>query len=195
MSGPSAIKIKHSGHPVLPLGHMRPLHAASLVLEPLVAAHAREMFPVLTDPAIYEFENQPPPSESSLAARYSTLETRQSPDGTQTWLNWVIRVPSGELAGHVQATVLGDGTAIIAYELASKYWRRGIATTAVTSVLTELELNYAVNLVVAVLKLRNHRSMGLLLKLGFQSASTEHVARFRTAMDEVVMVKPAPQQR
>jgi RimJ/RimL family protein N-acetyltransferase len=152
------------------------------------------MFEVLTDPAIYEFENQPPPSESSLAARYATLESRQSPDGTQSWLNWVIRIPSGELAGHVQATVLADGAALIAYELASKYWRQGIASTAVTAVLTELEANYSVNLVVAVLKLRNHRSMGLLRKLGFQSASAEHVARFRTAMDEVVMVKPSSRQ-
>jgi RimJ/RimL family protein N-acetyltransferase len=147
------------------------------------------MFEVLTDPAIYEFENQPPPSESSLAARYATLKTRQSPDGKQSWLNWVIRLPSGELAGHVQATLLGDGAAIMAYELASKYWRQGIATTAVGAVLTELELSYAVNLFVAVLKLRNHRSLGLLRKLGFQSASTEHVTRFRTVMDEVVMVK------
>ena len=171
---------------------MRPLHAPPLLLEPLVAAHAREMFEVLTDPAIYEFENQPPPSESSLAARYVTLETRQSPDGKQSWLNWVIRLPSGELAGHVQATLLGDGAVIIAYELASKHWRQGIAPTAVGAVLAELELSYAVNLFVAVLKLRNHRSLGLLRKLGFQSAATEHVARFRTDMDEVVMVKPAP---
>jgi RimJ/RimL family protein N-acetyltransferase len=150
------------------------------------------MFEVLTDPAIYEFENQPPPSESSLAARYATLETRQSPDGKQSWLNWVIRLPSGELAGHVQATLLGDGAAIIAYELASKWRCPGASTTAVAAVLTELELSYAVNLFVAVIKLRNHRSLGLLRKLGFQSACPEHVARFRTAMDEVLMVKPVP---
>jgi hypothetical protein len=33
------------------------------VLEPQTACHAPEMFKVLSDPAIYEFENNPPQSE------------------------------------------------------------------------------------------------------------------------------------
>jgi hypothetical protein len=45
------------------------LRAGALVLEPQVAAHAAEMFRVLGDPAIYEFENAPPESEAWLARR------------------------------------------------------------------------------------------------------------------------------
>lgn len=41
------------------------------MLEPQVAAHASEMFDVLSDPAIYEFENEPPPSEAWLVERYA----------------------------------------------------------------------------------------------------------------------------
>jgi hypothetical protein len=46
---------------------MRTVEASRCTLEPLVVAHAQEMFSVLSDPAIYEFENEPPPSRSWLA--------------------------------------------------------------------------------------------------------------------------------
>jgi hypothetical protein len=49
---------------------MRTLTASHGVLEPLVAGHAREMFAVLSDPAICEFENSPPASEAWLRQRY-----------------------------------------------------------------------------------------------------------------------------
>jgi hypothetical protein len=84
---------------------VRTIRAGDLVLEPQVEAHAAEMFAVLSDPAIYEFENESPPSEARLAGRFRRLESRRSPDGRERWLNWVVRLPSGELAGYVQAMV------------------------------------------------------------------------------------------
>jgi [ribosomal protein S5]-alanine N-acetyltransferase len=109
---------------------MNSVRAGHVVLEPQTAAHAAEMYDVLRDPKIYEFENSPPVSSDWLAARFAKLESRLSPDGTQQWLNWVVRVPTGALAGYVQATIDGDGTAHIAYELASPFWRQGIGRAA-----------------------------------------------------------------
>lgn len=63
------------------------LFAGTLVLEPFVATHAAEMFQVLSDPAIYEFENSPPESVEWLERRYGRLESRCSLDGSQLWLN------------------------------------------------------------------------------------------------------------
>lgn len=77
---------------------MRCLVAGEVTLEPQVAAHAEEMFAVLSDPAIYTHENQPPPSLEWLRERFRRLETRRSADGRERWLNWVIRMPSAELA-------------------------------------------------------------------------------------------------
>jgi ribosomal-protein-alanine N-acetyltransferase len=171
---------------------MRVLEAPPLVLEPQLAAHAREMFLVLSDPAIYEFENAPPASEEALAARYAKLESRQSPDGTQRWLNWVIRLPSGQLAGYVQATVLADHGALVAYELGSAHWRRGIGSAAVSAVLSELSASYGVMMFAAVLKERNYRSEGMLRKLGFVTATAEQFARFGAGPGEAVMVKGCP---
>jgi [ribosomal protein S5]-alanine N-acetyltransferase len=84
---------------------MRTLFAGDLRLEPQVAAHAEAMFVVLRDPAIYEFENEPPWSVDEVRERFTELESRRSPNGQEQWLNWVVRLPSGELAGYVQATI------------------------------------------------------------------------------------------
>ena len=169
---------------------MQTISAPPLLLEPLAVHHAHEMFSVLSDPAIYEFENEPPASEEALSRRYAILEGRRSRDGTQTWLNWVIRLQGGEPAGYVQATVLESGAALVAYELASRHWRQGIGSAAVAAMLVELQVNYAVNLYVAILKSRNYRSVALLRKLGFEPASAEQVATFGAESDELVMVKP-----
>jgi len=160
-------------------------------LEPQVAAHAPEMFRVLGDAAIYEFENEPPPSEAWLTERYRRLESRASQDGAQRWLNWVIRLPSGELAGYVQATVLPSGVALVAYELNSRHWRQGIGRSAVQAMLDELRTQYGVHSFVAVLKARNLRSEGLLRCLGFAPADAAQQAAYRDEPDELVMARAA----
>jgi [ribosomal protein S5]-alanine N-acetyltransferase len=111
---------------------MRTLRVGDITLEPQVTAHAPQMFAVLSDPAIYEFENEPPASETYLFERFIKLESRKSRDGKEDWLNWVIRLPSGELAGYVQATVTETSRAYVAYELASRFWRQGIGSSAVS---------------------------------------------------------------
>ncbi len=147
------------------------------------------MFAVLSDAAIYEFENAPPVNEAWLFSRYQRLEIRGPADGTEKWLNWVVRIASGELAGYVQATVLVDRTALVAYEFNSRHWRQGVGCSAVQAMLEELQAHYGVRCFVAVLKANNHRSAGLLRKLGFGPADAAQAARYRDAPDESVMVK------
>jgi RimJ/RimL family protein N-acetyltransferase len=172
---------------------MRSLSLGFGTLEPLCAAHAAEMFPVLSDPAIYEFENAPPASVDALHARYVRQETRGPATGDEIWLNWVIRLGqgpwAGQLAGYVQATVLPDGQALVAYELHSRHWRQGLGSAAVLAMLDELAQAYGVRCFVAVLKRRNHRSAGLLHKLSFASADEAMDARFRDEPDEQVMTR------
>lgn len=168
---------------------MRPLVASHCTLEPLVAAHAGEMFEVLGDPAIYEFENEPPPSAEWLARRYERLESRGSADGSELWLNWVVRLPGGALAGYVQATVLPSKVSYVAYELHSRHWRQGIGGSAVRAMTEELRLHYGVHTLVAVLKAANYRSAGLLRSLGFAAAPPEQAAAWGAGPDEIAMVR------
>ena len=166
---------------------MRIIQTAGLTLEPQRAAHAEAMFAVLSDLRIYEHENEPPPSLEWLRARFTRLESRRSPDGDEQWLNWVIRLPTAELVGYVQATVRANGEAAIAYELSSGYWGRGLAYEAVQQMLAELVAQYGVRRVSAVLKRGNQRSLRLLERLGFLVAPAEAHAEHQITRDEVLM--------
>ena len=168
---------------------MRVIEAGHLLLEPQGAVHADEMFVVLSDPAIYEYENGPPSSLEWLRDRYTKLESRQSKDGTEQWLNWVIRLQSGELIGYVQATVREGGSAAIAYELASAHWGRGHAFAATHAMIAELNRHYGVTRLSAVLKRQNFRSQRLLERLGFELASPEEFARHSVDDDEMLMLR------
>src|ERR1700752_3358350 len=166
---------------------MRVIRTQRLSLEPQVAAHAEEMFAVLSDPAIYEHENEPPPSVEWLRARFEKLETRRSADGREQWLNWVARLPTSEAIGYVQATVHADGRAAIAYELSSKHWGRGLGGEAVEAMLAELVENHGVRSFSAVLKRSNHRSLRLLERLGFSMAPPGMQGQIGIEADELLM--------
>lgn len=166
---------------------MQVIESAGLVLEPQTVAHAEEMFVVLSDPAIYEYENQPPPSAEWLRTRFALLESRRSPDGREQWLNWVIRLPNAELIGYVQATVRSTGRAAIAYELSSKHWGRGLATQAVRAMIGELVVRYQVRGLSAVCKRDNQRSMRLLERLGFSLASPHEHGKRQIEPGELLM--------
>ncbi len=168
---------------------MRVIESARLTLEPQCAAHAEEMFAVLSDPAIYEYENGPPQSLEWLHHRFMLLETRLSADGKEQWLNWVVRLRGRELIGYVQATVMPGSRALVAYELNSRYWRNGFGSEAVTTMIDELDATYGVNTVVAVFKSRNDRSRGLLRALGFSPASAQEAQSLNAETDESVMVR------
>jgi [ribosomal protein S5]-alanine N-acetyltransferase len=173
---------------------MNPIRTPAFTLEPQLAAHAQEMFAVLSDSAIYEFENQPPQSLAWLQARFAKLESRRSPDGSQRWLNWVIRLPDARLAGYVQATVHADASAFIAYELASAYWRRGLGSAAVRAMIAELQSEYGVHELRAVLKAANYRSLALLRGLGFERATPRQRLASSIEADELLMLRDLDSQ-
>lgn len=174
---------------------MKTLCTALCRLEPQTEAHAPEMYEVLCDPAIYEYEGVPPPSLEKLASGLRKRESRLSPDGREKWLNWAVRLRSGELAGYVQATVYESRTAYVAYQFSSKYWRRGIGSAAVACMLDDLRDSYEVHTFVAVLKMANFRSLGLLTKLGFERGTDEDAKLYEAEPDEVTLVMPAKPAR
>lgn len=170
---------------------MRTIDGDGFALEPQVAAHAEAMFVVLGDPAIYEHENAPPVSVEWLRTRFCRLETRRSADGRERWLNWVVRLPDGRLAGYVQATLGEDGSAGIAYELASAHWGRGLGTRCVQAMIGELRAHYGVHTLTAVLKRSNARSLRLLERLGFVPAPDALRAVHGVEPDELILQRAA----
>jgi len=131
---------------------VRALAADGLRLEPQVATHAAELYPVLADPALYVFtDDKGPTDEAALTGRLRHLESRRSPDGAEQWLNWVVRTSDCGVVGYVQATVRAGSEAEIAYMLGRAFWRRGYATTACSLMLSELFQAYSVRRVTATL--------------------------------------------
>jgi len=145
------------------------LQTERLRLEPLVEDHAVEMFDALGDPQIYSFiPEKPPLSIAALRQRYRMLQRGTSADGSQLWLNWVIRIiSSNRCVGYVQATVHAGRTADFAYVLASAFWGRGIAMEACVAAIDFLETELAVRSLYATVSAENHRSVRLLARLGF----------------------------
>jgi RimJ/RimL family protein N-acetyltransferase len=105
-----------------------------LVLEPLRVEHAEEMAPVLDDPGLHDHIGGKPPTLEQLRRRYRLQVVGRSPDGSQRWLNWILRSQeSGRVVGFVQATVTRDDdrrVAEIAWVVGTAAQGRGYAKEA-----------------------------------------------------------------
>ena len=110
-----------------------------LELRPIRRDDAQFLFPVLSDPTLYEYTGEEPPaSVSALRELYASREARRSPDGRELWLNWMIRIrASSEAIGYVQSSVAPLG-ADLAWGVGSPWQSRGYASEAAKAVINWL---------------------------------------------------------
>jgi RimJ/RimL family protein N-acetyltransferase len=109
-----------------------------LTLEPLRVDHADEMLALLDDAALHTFTGGEPATLAQLRDRYRRQVVGRSPDGTQRWLNWVVRRRAdGQAVGTVQATVTG-AEAEVAWVVVSAYQGRGLAREAASTMVAWL---------------------------------------------------------
>jgi RimJ/RimL family protein N-acetyltransferase len=137
------------------------------------------MFEGLSDPRGYVFlPSDPPPDLASLRTRYARLALGRSADGSEIWLNWIVRRrDDGKPMGYVQATVQGTAV-LIAYHVFPRYWRRGVARAAVGAMLDLLFAGNGIERASALVDTRNAASQALLVKLGFVRVRTNPNADF-----------------
>lgn len=154
---------------------MRVIKTARTALEPLTEAHAGEMFATMSDGALYaHIPDKPPTSVAMLRQRYRRLE-RGCPDGSQLWLNWIIRLSRGlQCVGYVQATVFSGRTADLAYVLAPAHWGCGFASEACAAAIAFLGEDLGIRSLYATASCDNHRSVRLLLGLQFKEIDSAH---------------------
>ena len=118
-----------------------PIVTSRLRLDPLTVGDADEMVSVYEDVRMFEFTGGEPPTLDGLRRRYEALAAGRSPDGTESWLNWVVRTHDGSPAvGVVQATI--DDTArqaSIAWEIGVPWQGQGFAAEAATALVEWLE--------------------------------------------------------
>lgn len=111
-----------------------PLAGERLDLDPLRVEHAEEMASVLDDPALHTFTGGEPVTLEDLRSRYGRQVVGRSSDGTERWLNWIVRRrEDGRAIGFVQATVADHDQrrqAEVAWVIGSAYQGHGYAREA-----------------------------------------------------------------
>ncbi|MFC8172227.1 GNAT family N-acetyltransferase [Streptomyces sp. NPDC057242] len=132
-----------------------PLTTSRLSLEPLGAGHAPEAFPVFDDARLHTWTGGKPRTLEELRARYALQAGGTSPDGSQGWLNWMLRrTDDGRLAGTVQATLYRTGSggveASLAWVVGVEHQGRGYAGEAARAVADWLRTRGATSLVAFV---------------------------------------------
>jgi [ribosomal protein S5]-alanine N-acetyltransferase len=155
------------------------LETERLLLEPLMPEHAPLLKKYLADERLYRFIPQnAPASAEALEARYRKLSSRRSPDGSEVWLNFAMRLrEEGRLlkatyVGTLEATVFPDRSAYLAYTVFVPFWRQGYAREGCARILRHLLDNYRVRVVVAEMDTRNAASVSLAEALGFERVGT-----------------------
>ncbi len=130
-----------------------------LRLAPLTVEDADEMSTVLGDARMYEFTGGGPPSLDQLRERYRRLVVGHSADGSQQWLNWIVRLAADDVAvGVMQATVEADGSsADVAWEVGVPWQGRGIASEAARAVVEWL-VGQGVGTITACIHPEHHAS-------------------------------------
>lgn len=129
------------------------------------------MVDVLADPALYEFTGGEAPSLDELQARYARQSAGRSGDGSQWWLNWIVKLKDGDAdtpLGFVQATVEPEGleqVARIAWLISPGHQGCGIATEAAHVMITWLRLQ-GVNRLVADINPGHEASMRVARRQG-----------------------------
>lgn len=170
-----------------------PLHGPTLHLEPLTPRHAAAMFAAIGDPTLYTYiDHGPPTSAERLNEVYRQLQARGPADGSETWLNWVLFGAGTDPLGYVQASVLPDGRAWVAYVLARRAWGRGHAVEALRVMLQHLFGALRVRLAMACVEQGNERSIGLLRRVGFRRALGAELEGHELTGTEQLWVLEAP---
>lgn len=141
-----------------------------LVLEPLCAAHADDLYELLDDPLLHEFMGGAPLAYDALRARFARLQAGASPDGAEEWLNWAVRRRQPDaFVGTLQATLRrgeAPATACLAWVLGRAHQGQGLAAEAAQAVADWLETKAGVARLEAHIHRRHLASRAVARRVG-----------------------------
>ncbi|MBH1935952.1 GNAT family N-acetyltransferase [Streptomyces sp. AV19] len=151
-----------------------PLSMPRLLLEPLHPGHATEAFSVFNDARLHTWTGGTPRSLAQLEDRYARQAKGSSPDGTQGWLNWMLRRTSdGRLVGTVQSTLSrpagGCLEATLAWVVGFAHQGNGYGREGALA-MTEWLRARGVGRLVAYIHPRHEASMGIARALGLTAS-------------------------
>lgn len=106
---------------------------ARLRLDRLTIDDAEDLFAVLDDRELHTFTDGAPMTRDALERWIEFIATGHSPDGLETWKNWIVRLRAdGRTVGTVQATIIGE-EASLAWTIGTGWQGHGYAKEAATA--------------------------------------------------------------
>lgn len=165
-----------------------PLLTERLELIPVAPNHTYALWPVLSDPALYQWiPREPPATPADVEARLRRTAQRTAPGRDDQWINWtVLRQDTGDAIGVVETTVQPTHKVLIAYLFASNIWRQGYASEAMAAALSAFE-HAGATAFEATIDTRNLASRALASKLDFQLIETR-------ASDDIIAGAPSMEE-
>ena len=146
--------------------HDEDIHGRRVVLTPLRRRDASDLVRLLDDG--YVRGTLGVGDLEGLRRRFAAWESRRSPGGGETWLNWIVRGrDDGRALGWTQATVRGP-TASVAYALLADARGRGAASDAVRAMTCWLRAALEVGEVTASVAEDNAPSARVARAAGFE---------------------------
>jgi ribosomal-protein-alanine N-acetyltransferase len=148
------------------------LGAGDYLLREITPADAEDWHAYLSDSRVYEFISAP---IMSLAEVRELIGMMHDGFRNKDRIRWAVAEPgSGQMIGDLgyNAFHVRDCRAEVGYNLSPAYWRRGLMTRALTSVISYGFERLALNKIEATVGVNNDRSSGLLRKLGFKHEGT-----------------------
>jgi RimJ/RimL family protein N-acetyltransferase len=147
----------------------QPLSAERLELQPLRGDDADEMAPLLGDPRLHVFIGGKPDTPEQLRARFERQVVGHSPNGSERWFNWIVRLRDNGLAvGMVQATVSEHNSALVgevAWVIGVEHQGHGYAGEAAGAMVAWLE-EHGVDVVIAHIHPQHVASLGVARLIG-----------------------------
>jgi RimJ/RimL family protein N-acetyltransferase len=120
---------------------------------------------------LYEPRSHRAASIADLERRFTRFATRRSPDGTEVWLNYAVRIMGGAYVGTMQATIVGSSS-LIGYSIFADHWRQGYGKEASARLVRFLFEECGVRRVRATVDTENAASIALLERIGFHRTWT-----------------------
>jgi len=155
-----------------PISRAQALNAAistpRLVMEPLLDSHADALFPAMADPCIYRWIDVPLPQQEQTRAKWKSVQSRVSRDGSQALLNWAVRrIADRAYIGWFDVQLnTADEALNVGFAFVPDAWGSGFASEALQAVLARLAKE-GVRRARATVAIGNHASERVLLKSGF----------------------------
>ena len=144
----------------------------TFALRSIARDDAEDWHRILSDPRVNEFTSTP---EMSVKEVEGLIGTISEGFRAKAQIRWALAEPmSGRMIGDLGYNVffVRDRRAELGYHLAPEYWRRGLMTAALDTVVDYGFTALGLNKIEATVNTQNDRSSGLLRKLGFRIEGT-----------------------